>query len=148
MTELIVVNAKVTTLDRELPEARAVGSKQKARAAAAADAQIVDAGGHRVVPGLIDSHLHLIRGGLTYNMELRWDGVASLGAVVPARDIQGFWGSFGCACWAIDRQPEGRHHVYRASIFRTPSGCALPTPTPRDLGGAPALLRFAGRSPG
>lgn len=31
-----------------------------------------------VIPGLNDSHLHVIRGGLNYNMELRWDGVPSL----------------------------------------------------------------------
>jgi len=31
-----------------------------------------------VIPGLNDSHLHLIRGGLNYNLELRWDGVPSL----------------------------------------------------------------------
>ena len=30
------------------------------------------------MPGLIDSHMHIIRGGLNYNMELRWDGVRSL----------------------------------------------------------------------
>ena len=40
---------------------------------------IMDLGGRRVVPGLIDSHMHIIRGGLNYNMELRWDGVRSLG---------------------------------------------------------------------
>lgn len=28
--------------------------------------------------GLNDSHLHLIRGGLNYNLELRWEGVPSL----------------------------------------------------------------------
>lgn len=38
----------------------------------------IDLGGRRVIPGLIDSHLHLIRGGLNFNMELRWDGVTSL----------------------------------------------------------------------
>jgi predicted amidohydrolase YtcJ len=31
-----------------------------------------------VIPGLNDSHLHVIRGGLNYNLELRWDGVPSL----------------------------------------------------------------------
>ncbi len=31
-----------------------------------------------VLPGLIDNHLHIIRGGLNYNMELRWDGVKRL----------------------------------------------------------------------
>ena len=40
--------------------------------------QVIDVGGRTVIPGLNDSHLHLIRGGLNYNMELRWDGVPSL----------------------------------------------------------------------
>jgi hypothetical protein len=31
-----------------------------------------------VLPGLIDNHIHVIRGGLNFNMELRWDGVRSL----------------------------------------------------------------------
>jgi predicted amidohydrolase YtcJ len=39
---------------------------------------VIDAGGRTAIPGLCDSHLHLIRGGLNYNMELRWDGVPSL----------------------------------------------------------------------
>src|SRR3989454_3782277 len=39
---------------------------------------VIDANGRTVVPGLNDSHLHLIRGGLNFNLELRWDGVPSL----------------------------------------------------------------------
>ena len=39
---------------------------------------VIDAGSRTVIPGLNDSHLHLIRGGLNFNMELRWDGVPSL----------------------------------------------------------------------
>ncbi|MGC1182911.1 amidohydrolase [Legionella sp.] len=31
-----------------------------------------------VIPGLNDSHIHLIRGGLNFNMELRWDGINTL----------------------------------------------------------------------
>ena len=87
MTDLILTNAKVTTLDRENPEAQAiairdgkflaVGTEQDVRAATP-KAQIIDANGRRVIPGLIDSHMHIIRGGLNYNMELRWDGVPSL----------------------------------------------------------------------
>lgn len=87
MPDLILVNAKVTTLDRENPQAQAiairdgrflaVGSEQEVRAAAP-DATMIDAGGRRIIPGLIDSHTHIIRGGLSYNMELRWDGVPSL----------------------------------------------------------------------
>ena len=41
-------------------------------------AQVLDLGNATVLPGLIDNHLHIIRGGLNYNMELRWDGVRSL----------------------------------------------------------------------
>ncbi|WP_299812672.1 amidohydrolase [uncultured Roseibium sp.] len=85
--DLIIVNAKVTTLDKQNPVAEAVtirggkflavGSEAEARAAAP-DATVIDAAGRRLIPGLIDSHTHVIRGGLNYNMELRWDGVPSL----------------------------------------------------------------------
>ncbi|WP_232492674.1 amidohydrolase [Novosphingobium kaempferiae] len=87
MTDTIIVNAKITTLDRENPQAEAVairdgrflavGSEQEVRAAAP-EATVIDARGHRLIPGLIDSHMHIIRGGLNFNMELRWDGVTSL----------------------------------------------------------------------
>jgi predicted amidohydrolase YtcJ len=39
---------------------------------------VIDVGGRTVIPGLNDSHMHPIRGGLNYNLELRWDGVPSL----------------------------------------------------------------------
>lgn len=85
--DLIIINAKITTLDRQNPVAEAVtirdgkflvvGSEAEARAAAP-KATVIDAKDRRLIPGLIDSHIHLIRGGLNYNMELRWDGVPSL----------------------------------------------------------------------
>ena len=40
--------------------------------------QVIDGKGRTVIPGLNDSHMHPIRGGLNYNLELRWDGVPSL----------------------------------------------------------------------
>jgi len=86
--DLILTNAKVTTLDRQNPQAAAiairdgrflaVGSEAEVRAAAGPNATVIDAKGRRVIPGLIDSHMHIIRGGLNYNMELRWDGVPTL----------------------------------------------------------------------
>src|SRR5690606_14771297 len=86
--DLVIVNAKVTTLDKANPEAQAVairggkflsvGSEQQVRAAVGPDATVIDAKGRRLIPGLIDSHIHVIRGGLNYTMELRWDGVPSL----------------------------------------------------------------------
>jgi hypothetical protein len=86
--DLVLLNGKVTTLDRSNPQAQAVamregrvilaGSDAAAMALAGPRTRIVDVGGRRVIPGLIDSHMHIIRGGLNYNMELRWDGVRSL----------------------------------------------------------------------
>ena len=42
----------------------------------------------KVIHGLNDSHMHPIRGGLNYNMELRWDGVRSLADVLRMRKEQ------------------------------------------------------------
>src|SRR5712675_1787420 len=56
----------------------AVGSDKEIMALAGPKTRIVDLKGRRVLPGLIDNHLHIIRGGLNFNMELRWDGVRSL----------------------------------------------------------------------
>lgn len=39
---------------------------------------VIDGLRRTVIPGLNDSHMHPIRGGLNYNLELRWDGVPSL----------------------------------------------------------------------
>src|ERR1700730_6875403 len=86
--DLILTNGKITTLDRQNPQARAiavrdgrfqaVGDEREIMALAGAGTQRIDLKGRRVIPGLIDSHMHVIRGGLNYNMELRWDGVDSL----------------------------------------------------------------------
>jgi predicted amidohydrolase YtcJ len=88
MTELLITNAKVTTLDRGNPVAdavliranriEAVGRETDVRKYASPKATTIDARGRRLIPGLIDSHIHVIRGGLNYNMELRWDGVPTL----------------------------------------------------------------------
>ncbi len=85
---MILHNAKITTLEPGVPEATAlaiadgrflkVGSEAEVMPLRGEGTTVIDAGGRRVIPGLIDSHLHLIRGGLNYNMELRWDGVPSL----------------------------------------------------------------------
>src|SRR5256885_16941611 len=40
--------------------------------------RVIELGSRTVIPGLVDSHSHPIRGGLSYNLELRWDGVPSL----------------------------------------------------------------------
>jgi predicted amidohydrolase YtcJ len=56
----------------------AVGTDREILPLANKDTRLIDLGGRTVVPGLNDSHLHVIRGGLNFNLELRWDGVPSL----------------------------------------------------------------------
>ena len=85
--ELILHNGAITTLDPGHPQVSAVsmaggrivdiGGEDLLKTAGEKTKRI-DLKGRRVVPGLNDSHLHVIRGGLNYNMELRWDGVPSL----------------------------------------------------------------------
>jgi predicted amidohydrolase YtcJ len=86
--DLILKNGLFTTLDRSNPTATAVvvedgvftsvGRDHDVMQLAGPDTQVIDLKGRRVLPGLIDNHLHIIRGGLNFNIELRWDGVASL----------------------------------------------------------------------
>src|SRR5690242_6062309 len=84
--DLIVYNGRITTLDPANPEAsnftvkdgRIIGVDKGEEYARGHDTVVIDLKGRRLIPGLNDSHLHVIRGGLNHNMELRWDGVPSL----------------------------------------------------------------------
>jgi predicted amidohydrolase YtcJ len=86
--DLILRKGRFTTLDRSNPTATAVaveggrftavGRDADVMPQAGPDTRIIDLGASQVLPGLIDNHLHIIRGGLNFNMELRWDGVRSL----------------------------------------------------------------------
>src|ERR1700744_3707785 len=86
--DLILHRGLLTTLDPANPTASAVaikdgvftvvGHDHDVMSLAGPATKVIDLGGKRVLPGLIDNHLHIIRGGLNFNMELRWDGVRSL----------------------------------------------------------------------
>src|SRR5882724_2338259 len=86
--DMILHRGLFTTLDRSNPTAgavaiedgsfTAVGSDQEIMKLRGPSTMVIDLRGRRVLPGLIDNHLHIIRGGLNFNMELRWDGVWSL----------------------------------------------------------------------
>jgi predicted amidohydrolase YtcJ len=90
--DVIYRNGRFTTLDRNRPEATAVavqnslflsvGNDADIMKSATAATSIIDLRGKRVIPGFIDSHLHVIRGGLSYLMELRWDGLQSVGVAL------------------------------------------------------------------
>jgi predicted amidohydrolase YtcJ len=105
--DIILINAKVVTLDKDVPTAEAIGiSQNKILAVGSAkdilklrrsSTKVIDAKKRTVIPGLFDSHLHVIRGGRFYNSELRWDGVTSLKRALQmlreqaARTPEGQW---------------------------------------------------------
>src|SRR5271170_5327667 len=86
--DLIVHNGKLVTQDdsRSIAQAAAVrggkflavGTDREVLALKGDQTKVINLNGRSAIPGLNDSHTHLIRGGLNYNLELRWDGVPSL----------------------------------------------------------------------
>jgi len=86
--DLLLVNGRIATQDDRQPfvnalaikdgRIHATGDAAAVMAYRSAKTRVVELNGRTVIPGLIDSHSHPIRGGLSYNLELRWDGVPSL----------------------------------------------------------------------
>ncbi|MVT12023.1 amidohydrolase [Chitinophaga tropicalis] len=86
--DIILYNGNIHTVNRQHPIASAVAIKDGKFISVGTDREVmqaipeaaikIDLKKKRVIPGLNDSHIHLIRGGLNYNLELRWDGVPSL----------------------------------------------------------------------
>lgn len=86
--DIVLYHGRFTTLDPTNPVASAVAIADGKLVAVGDDSdvlalvgpvtKVVNLDGRSVLPGLIDNHLHIIRGGLNFNMELRWDGVRSL----------------------------------------------------------------------
>ena len=105
--DLIIEHARIATLEAEGTFAGAMavkdgkilalGSQEAIAAYKAENTQVINAHEQLLIPGLNDSHTHLIRAGLNYNMELRWDGVRSLSTALEmlkeqaARTPEGEW---------------------------------------------------------
>src|SRR5215470_9322240 len=86
--DTILANGKVITLDGASSivqalairdgKVLAIGASADIRQRADARTKLIDLDGRTVVPGLMDSHIHALRAGLTYAVELSWIGVPSL----------------------------------------------------------------------
>src|SRR6267378_555334 len=84
--DTILVNGKLVVYDGAPAQALAVrdgriaaiGDSSGIRALAGPSTRVVDLSGRTVIPGLIDSHIHAIRAGLSYSTEVHWSGVRTL----------------------------------------------------------------------
>jgi predicted amidohydrolase YtcJ len=168
--DLVLHGGLITTLDRSRPTATAAAIKQGVFSAVGADREIlplagpstrvVDLQGRRVLPGLIDNHLHIIRGGLHFNMELRWEGVRSLAdamsmlkrqvALTPAPQWVRVVGGFSEHQFAEKRLPTLEEinaispetpifllHLYDRALLNCAAlrACGYTKDTPEPLGG-------------
>ncbi|MFC3575491.1 amidohydrolase [Streptomyces yaanensis] len=123
VADIVVRNAKIYTGDPVHPHASAVaikdgkvtvvGDDNDVAPLISARTRVVDALGRRVIPGLNDSHVHVIRGGLNYVLELRWDGVPTLRQALAmlreqaARTPKGQWVRV-VGGWSADQFAEKR----------------------------------------
>lgn len=105
--DLVIRNGRIHTGDTSRPNAAAlavrggritaVGDDADIAPFVGPDTRVVDVLNRRIIPGLNDSHLHVIRGGVNYLLELRWDGVPSLRTALwmlreqASRTPQGQW---------------------------------------------------------
>ena len=136
--DLVFSNGKIVTVDDRFTVAQAiaikgdrivaVGSSEEISRLAGPGTRTIDLMGRTVIPGLIDNHLHLLRAGNTWELELRWDGVNSRKQAIDmlrarAKTVgPGAWvfniGGWATAQFSDDRKP-GR--TRRAPRSRRPS---------------------------
>ncbi|MDN5666923.1 MAG: amidohydrolase [Renibacterium salmoninarum] len=96
--DLVIQNANITTLNPANPQAStvairggrivAVGESADTRAYLGPATKVIDARGRRLIPGLNDSHMHLVSYGATFNRETRWEGITSLKEALQAVSTQ------------------------------------------------------------
>ena len=88
--DAVLFNGRIATQDSRRSMANAVAVKGDRFIAVGSDSEalqykgsrtrIIDLNGRTAIPGLNDSHTHVIRAGLSYSAELHWDGLTSLQA--------------------------------------------------------------------
>lgn len=87
--DLVIYNAKVTTQNGEKEGSITAisikdglilrtGSDADILATKGKKTEVIDADGRRLVPGLNDNHIHSFVGGLSYVLNVQWDGVSTL----------------------------------------------------------------------
>jgi predicted amidohydrolase YtcJ len=113
----------------------ALGADRDVRELADAGTAVMDLGGRRVVPGLIDGHIHAVRAGATWAHELHWTGLPDVRSALAsiadaaARERPGEWiravGGWHPCQLAEGRSPtreeldavSGDHPVYIQALY-------------------------------
>ncbi len=85
--DIILTNGKIVTVDERFTIAQglaisrdrivAVGTTADITRLAGPNTRRIDLAGKTVIPGLIDNHMHLLRAGTTWQLELRLEGITS-----------------------------------------------------------------------
>lgn len=88
ITTQVVGQSEVSALAIADGAVAAIGTDEQILALAGPETEKIDLRNRRVIPGLNDSHLHVIRAGLFYNLELRWDGVPSVAQALEQLRVQ------------------------------------------------------------
>jgi len=130
-----LVNGNIITLDEHSTVAEAlavrdgkivaVGRSVDIRDLAGPATRVIDLGGHTVIPGLIDSHMHAIRAALFYATEVNWIGTRSIAeamariaaaarAARPGQWIIVAWG------WTEQQFAEGRRPTQAELVAAAP----------------------------
>jgi predicted amidohydrolase YtcJ len=166
IADTVFLNGNVITLDPALPRADAIavrdgrvvgiGRSDQIAAMTGPGTRTVDLAGRTVVPGLIDSHIHAIRAGLTFATEVHWIGARSLEEALgritaAARTVpKGSWlvvaGGWTERQFAEARRPTQaeiaaaapEHHIYvqilYSAVLLSPGGAeAIGLPMQADL---------------
>jgi hypothetical protein len=129
--DLILANGKIVTVDEKFTIAQSVAVSRDRILAVGTNADIaklagphtrrIDLAGRTVIPGLIDNHMHLLRAGTTWQLELRWEGVNSRKQAIEmlraraAAAGPGAWvfniGGWATAQFADDKKPFTRDEL-------------------------------------
>ena len=131
--DMVLSNGKIIAVDERFSIAQAVAVRGERIVAVGTNSEItrlagpntrrIDLRGRAVIPGLIDNHMHLLRAGMTWQWEVRWDGVGSRKEALDmlrarAKAVgRGEW-VYNLGGWTIDQFSDDKRPFSREELQR------------------------------